>query len=542
MIIGVALNCSIAMMMCNGWKIVSGTGSAILPGLFRTVVGMCTPAGTIMSTHINVSVYRTVMIKLSFLLGAALCSSCLSAAEPRYSVSEDVITKLIERHNNGAPAWPGYSPLTRPILLSDENGAGYLINHLKYPKDFTRMDKGGNLPIYKNPQFHRPAESVFLSEYMYDGVPVFYLRRLLGATPESTLNLISHETFHSFQHARFAVLPAAKPVTNSAEQNAAFYVEELLLAKALISPDSWQDDFRLFLAARRERLRRQKAGATAWEDQSERLEGSAQYVELKYSEPAAKTGSIITSPDMFLANMLLMPVEKQNDKVKYYLTGAAQMRLLDRLRAPWKSRLEAGTPIYQLALEQYKASLPDSNQVERTYRKYNYQAIIASFGNVNSAEKQAVAADAKSFSDGREKFSLISWDARTFTDEGFSGDKQPIKTSDGVFYPSVSTMEFLRDTTLRLIFRNTSVMKKNLKTKSMHDLHGAVIYPTLIEGNIGEGQVKIQVDGKTALPSAQGVSFQELQVNGEKISFKAVRAGRIYIEEGSITVELTPRL
>lgn len=501
---------------------------------------MYTPAGAILFTHINVSVYGTAMIKLAFLLGAALFSSVLSAAELRHSVSEDVIAKLIERHNNGSPAWPGYSPLTRPILLSDENGAGYLINYLRHPEGFARMDKGGGLPVYKNTQFPRPAESVFLSEYLYDGVSVFYLRRLLGATPESTLNLISHETFHSFQRARFAALPAAKPATHNAEQNASFYVEELLLAKALISPDSWQDDFRLFLASRRERRSHQGGKVTEWEDQSERLEGSAQYVELKYSEPAGKTGSVTTSPDMFLANMLLMPVEKQNDKVKYYLTGAAQMRLLDRLRAPWKARLEAGTPIYQLALEQYQTSLPDSSQVERTYKKYNYQAIVASFENVNAAVKQALAADAKSFSDGREKFSLISWDARTFTDVGFSGDKQPIKTKDGVFYPSVSTMEFLRGITLRLVFKNTSVMKKNLKIKSIHDLHGAVIYPTLIEGNIGEGQVKILVDGKAALPSAQGVSFRELQVNGEKVSFKAVRAGRIYIKDGSITVELTP--
>ncbi len=494
-----------------------------------------------MFTHTNVSAYNTAMIKLPFLLVAALYLNSLDAAEPHRAVSEDVIAKLIEKHTNGAQVWPGYSPLTRPILLSDENGTGYLINYPKYPKNFTRMDKGYTLPVYKNIQFPRPAESVFLSEYMYDGVSVFYLRRPLGATPESTLNLISHETFHSFQHARFAALPAAKSATNNAAQNAAFYMEELLLAKALISPDSWQDDFRLFLAARRERLRHQEAGATAWENQSERLEGSAQYVELKYSEPVGKTGSITTSPDMFLANMLLMPVEKQNDKVKYYLTGAAQMRMLDRLRAPWKSLLAAGAPIYKLALEQYKTSLPNDSQVERTYKKYNYQAIVASFKNVNAAVNQAAAADAKSFSDSHGKFSLISWDAKTFIDEGFLGNTQPIKTNDGIFYPSVSTMEFLRDITLRLIFRNTSVMKKNLKTKSIHDLHGAVIYPTLIEGNIGEGPVKILVDGKETSPSAQGVSFHELQVNGEKVSFKAVRAGRIYIEDGSITIELTPK-
>ncbi|MDA8130387.1 MAG: hypothetical protein M0011_02665 [Elusimicrobia bacterium] len=481
------------------------------------------------------------MIKSSVFLPIALLSlNILSAGEQRHSAAEDVVDKLIDKHKNAVPVWPGYSPLERPILLADETGAGYLINYPKPTKGFTRIDKGNALPVYKNPRFQRPAESVFLSEYVYDGVPVFYVRRLLGATPESTLNLVSHETFHSFQHNRFAAVPAAKPATSSAAQHAAFYIEELLLAKALISPDSWQDDFRLFLAARRDRLKRQDTGATAWEDQSERLEGSAQYVELKYSEPAGKAGSITTSPDTFLANMLLMPVEKQNDKVKYYLTGAAQMRLLDRLRAPWKSRLEAGTPIYQLALEQYRTGLPDSAQIDKTYKKYNYQALVASFENVNAAMSRTAAADAKSFSAGRGKLSLISWDARTFTDEGFSGDKQPVKTNDGVFYPSVSTMEFLRDTTLRLIFRNTSVMKKNLKIKPIRDLRGAVIYPTLIEGNIGEGQVKILVDGKETSPSPQGVSFRELQINGEKVSFKAARPGRIYSEADSITVELTP--
>ncbi|MGD0783148.1 MAG: hypothetical protein ABSA30_09870 [Candidatus Aminicenantales bacterium] len=182
--------------------------------------------------------------------------------------------------------------------------------------------------------------------------------------PDFHVVLILHEMFHAYQAdqdtARFdkalAVYKAEKDYPFQDKDMAAAWVTEgAALARALKAPTI---DEAARLAQEFLEIRDARRGAARlslelvdYERELEWLEGLAEYAEIRFYELAAsradQTASIRFNPGLPLVlRWDFVRLEKQmgaqEGDLRFYLSGMAQARLLDRLSPEWKSRTVLG--------------------------------------------------------------------------------------------------------------------------------------------------------------------------------------------------------
>jgi hypothetical protein len=181
----------------------------------------------------------------------------------------------------------------------------------------------------------------------------------LKITPDYHVTMILHEMFHAYQArqspARFA---RARGVYSNEDRYhkhdaafaAAWNSEGSLLAAALKANEDAERRLgvRRFLQARD--ARRAQASLSQeladYERELEWLEGLAKYVEIRFYELAASHGSDAAfagyKPGLpyWRSDMMRLEkaIEKQAGDLRFYLSGMAQARLLDRLSPGWQVR------------------------------------------------------------------------------------------------------------------------------------------------------------------------------------------------------------
>lgn len=190
--------------------------------------------------------------------------------------------------------------------------------------------------------------------------------RLLIQPSEVQISGLIHESFHVYQQINAPMrLAAAEAVHQSGDaywkvdeqMHQDWKLEIALLAQALQAKDDQQsaDLGRQFLEQRQQRRARIALSAEmiAYERQLEWEEGLAKYVELGIWEAAFNSADYLpvltgdpdfeeyqTFPQRFKQELSQMKRQAQREgETRFYYTGMAQARLLDRLLPGWKGRI-----------------------------------------------------------------------------------------------------------------------------------------------------------------------------------------------------------
>ncbi|OGS29834.1 MAG: hypothetical protein A2218_03480 [Elusimicrobia bacterium RIFOXYA2_FULL_53_38] len=491
-------------------------------------------------------------LNIKRLLFFVLFITVVHSAAPLFSGSNipkqdmQLITRLFEIDNTsgaGNALWSGFTPLFKPVFLNSEIGGAYILNPPFKPKDFAELKTNSGAKFYCNPGMPKKLEAKFLLDYDYDGINTMFFNYDMSDSVDQTARLIVHETFHKYQHLNFRQKPPAAPSKADPKTSSAFYIEQILLARALMSPDSWQDDFRTFIALRLKRRSWGDVPVANYEDQQEVLEGSAQYVELKSIETVGERGIIVKPADIYLAHMLLLPIEKTNEKIKYYLTGAAQMRLLTRLKVPWQPRIQNGESIFTVSLEQLNGKGAGNHSLKALLDKYGVQDMQESFSRaaiVNTNEINGILEQLGATSS--RKFILITWDSNILKNSGYTSSLPMAKTAIGTLYPALVNFEIDQGAALHLVFRNTSMIKKSLNAQPIIDKNKVTVYPTQLESLLGKNEhLKIKINGKLIADISSSCAFKSIEIEGTKIYLKASRPGKISKAGEDVVVELQPQ-
>ncbi len=276
----------------------------------------------------------------------------------------EIAVVLALKGADGDAVWPGFAAAGIPIILYNARFE-FLTGAPELPPGWTIVegDAAGGIPygrrLAKNPQ----AFAVKAGEVWAGSCPTLVLMNAKGPFRfgrDFHAVMILHEMFHAYEAgqapAKFkAAMDAYKSETRypfADKEFAAGWAEEgSLLAEALKAPDdaACVRAARKFLEVRRSRRARAglDAGTLAFERELEWLEGLAEYAEIRFYELAGRHESegweIRFAPRLpFLLQNDFARLGKRlaSDKgdLRFYVSGMAQARLLDRLAPDWKTK------------------------------------------------------------------------------------------------------------------------------------------------------------------------------------------------------------
>ncbi len=264
----------------------------------------------------------------------------------------------------GDQVWPGFSGSVIPIILYNDSHE-FLVGE-ENPANSWEVVKEDNFmgrPYYrraaKNPQSFavsigtRWAGSMGTLDWMNSQSP-------LKITVDFHIVGLLHEMFHAYQAnlvpARFARAMAVYKSESSYPYKdndfaSSWNSEGAALAEALrAKEDAEARSLAQKFLTIREARRQQSAispDLVAYEVELEWLEGLAEYVQIKFYELAAssasKSASIRYGPGLpFYLQGDFVRLERylgqQKEDLRFYLSGMAQARLLDRLNPAWKAK------------------------------------------------------------------------------------------------------------------------------------------------------------------------------------------------------------
>jgi hypothetical protein len=268
----------------------------------------------------------------------------------------------------GDRVWPGLAAADLPIILFNARYE-FLVGMANPPSPWEIL---GDQSIQSRPVARRPAVNpqnfAVKVGAAYAGcaavLELMNSKNPMKFGPDFHTVLVLHEIFHAFQadqdNTRFdkalAVYKVEKnyPIEDK-DMAAAWVAEGAALAGALKAPttDEAVRGARKFLAIRdaRRGAARLSPELADYERQLEWLEGLAKYAEIRFYELAASkanpAASIKFDPGLpFFLRWDFVRLEKQmgaqSGDLRFYLSGMAQARLLDRLSPEWKSRTALG--------------------------------------------------------------------------------------------------------------------------------------------------------------------------------------------------------
>ncbi len=263
----------------------------------------------------------------------------------------------------GDEAWPGLASAAIPMVIYNDRYE-FLVGHPSAPEPWTKVenDDFGGQAYYRRTAEDPQAFAVRVGEEWAGSLST--LERMNRKVPfkiaaDFYVVILLHETFHAFQAkeapARFhrALALYAQEKNYPAKDPSfvkAWNTEGSLLAAALKTKDQAEllTTTRVFLRNRRERHAQVPLSASIadYEREMEWLEGLAKYVEIRIYELAAaspgapgvlsyRSGLPYWLPDFMRLERLL---GTQEGDLRFYLSGMAQARILDRLKPGWKQR------------------------------------------------------------------------------------------------------------------------------------------------------------------------------------------------------------
>jgi len=264
----------------------------------------------------------------------------------------------------GDHVWPGFAAADIPIILCSGRYE-FLIGEAKPPAPWEIVPEDD---FQGRPYFRRAARD---SQYFAVKIGAHYagsagtLSRMNGQSrfklsPDMHIVIILHEMFHAYEGNRAPARMTKALAAYKAESRypykdkafaAAWTSEGAALAQALKAADDagaaqWAQKFWQIREARR-----QAAGfgpdLLDYERELEWLEGLAEYAEIRFHESAARLSplSAIKFPPSlpFFLQYDFVRLEKQlgaqDGDLRFYVSGMAQLRLLDRLSPGWKTKI-----------------------------------------------------------------------------------------------------------------------------------------------------------------------------------------------------------
>lgn len=451
------------------------------------------------------------------ILGAVSLTPAFSAGLG--TKEEQFVRQLVavkEKFKDGG-VWPGFDPFSRPLLVHFAGRGNVFVGHNPPPG----YSKAGSfaLPVYGGGGAAEESVSTgFLSNYKVGGVDAFFCRVPADAETGDAVTLAVHERFHEYQNANFTkTASAGKRKEESAETFEQAYAERVFLGKALLAGRGFTEDIRKFIALRDRRRSAAAPGDGEAEDNDERIEGTATYV--GYRTHGGAPPCSVCEADLRVAGRLLKPLEEYiaaGGAGRNYESGAAQALLLERLRIPWKARVEKGETLFSLLREYF----PLENKTELLAQADAY--IGEAVAVVKKASLASIGQDETRESEYR------SYSGHTLLVNGLAlsglsmlGGKT-INIKDGVLYSDVQFYEkYIKG--VKLSASNTSVADEN----------------GLVKVLLGENpEVHLELDGKKAKELPAGpVKFKTLILEAQKVKLEVKRPGTFRYDNKRIRVD-----
>ena len=191
-----------------------------------------------------------------------------------------------------------------------------------------------------------------------------------------------HEYFHSYQNQYFkwSDKNLGRPAHMLPEQAALAYIEENLLAKALLADDDWKTYAASFTALRIYRKQLPDPFSfNRWEDEQEAIEGTARYFETRTKAFNYKTRTFMPPPLTHVASVLLGQEFDTWSMIqsRQYATGNAQGLLLDRAGVDWKIPVQNGTPLFSIFAAAFPESKDSAALVAAMKSEYDYNGLLS---------------------------------------------------------------------------------------------------------------------------------------------------------------------
>ena len=263
----------------------------------------------------------------------------------------------------GDQVWPGLGRARIPIILYNSRYE-FLVGVKKAPPpwDTVEGDEFAGEKYYRRSASNPQAFAVRIGgEWVASMTALDWMNHEspIKVSPDFHVVAILHEMLHAYQatqsEKRFkkalgTYAAEADYPTRDADFAAGWDREGHLLAAALKATDEGATrrlvkEFLQARAARRSQIRL-SSNLLAYERELEWLEGLGKYAELRFYELAAshrddptfakyRPGLPYWQPNFFLLDRQL---SRQSGDLRFYLSGMAQARLLDRLHPDWKKK------------------------------------------------------------------------------------------------------------------------------------------------------------------------------------------------------------
>ncbi len=289
---------------------------------------------------------------------AQKAQSLLSPAD-----KDEILRALWLKTETGNHVWPGYANADIPVILF--NGRyEFLIGEINplEPWEAVKGDDFQGRPYYRREAEGSQFFALKVNSHWAGSMGTLELMNKKGPlrmSPEFHIVLLLHEVFHAFEAERAPLRFAKALAAYKAEAHypakeqdfaAAWTSEGSALAQALQAADKAEAEglARRFLEIRE--ARRKKAGLGPdllnFEREIEWLEGLAKYAEVRLYELAAlqpaHSSPVRAKPTLHpILQWDFVRLERQlgtqEGDLRFYLSGLAQARLLDRFSPSWKS-------------------------------------------------------------------------------------------------------------------------------------------------------------------------------------------------------------
>ncbi|GEM_PF-6823642 len=488
--------------------------------------------------NIRKNIWRFCLILFGSIIFASVAFAANKANLPQNMIKiiETIIQFDLESGDKSKAIWQGFSPIKRPLLIYFDGVGSVLFNHPKPPADFNLFRRFlPKMIAIDKPIFFRAGalSENFSSVYSY----LNYNNRktfFFNALTDDKFGLLAHESFHFYQEKYFKAIeiPYSKRDDFSIVSDkslATMYLEQIMLAQALLSESDWKESVKNFIALRSERYLWENPFVIKREEQMEQLEGSAQYVEMKSEKwlehwpenyAQIKTASLLT---VFLSPAYM-------ERSRYYHTGPAQMLILDKMNIDWKKEVASGKSIFEIlkkAMKLKKTEIPSI--IKKIHFNYDFSSLMNTARKKRVEELDKRKIKLKEFnSANREKIIL---GIHKFP-KGWSGSigQAPIWISmsgQAKFFPELRIREFNNQNYGYIKIRNTMLKYTKKREEYCYDLE---ILLSLNE------KPEFIVDGKKFIPSVHNAEFKHIEIHSKTLKLNLKLAGAIRRERNKTIV------
>lgn len=470
----------------------------------------------------------------AILFAAAALSCCRPAqAADGGSIAVAEAEMVLAANSCMDNVWTGYK-IEKPILIYFEDLRRLaLISHPNPPGDFFLCSSTGKPPVYCRDGEFSGIRSNFSIAYKLNGVDVTFYRQTGVLNTNSGRELLFHENFHEFQWKRFRS-PSAyfNPYSPAPEEEALYRVENKALLSALLSQGGERLERIADFIIIREYRRRSMAGKDIdRENFKERVEGSAEY--------AGRLAAVLPCGNHrenshvfpFIARDSMFLGEIFGNGENFYFSGLLQMAILDALRTPWKSRLEAGESIYGIFKDYFPGPGPKLSVLKK---KYGYAVVLARMMETweSTAQKRS-GAEGKVF-DGPAV--IVTVPAAALGAAGPQSHGEFRVLADGRTLYLSARLEISEKDGLHLFSENLPMIMG--RSKNPIKAGKSEIFPNRYEISAGElSGLQLRLNGKTSPLPERELVFNSIELQGKGFTLNSTLPGRAWKSGNKLSIE-----